>query len=101
MPKRTSQGSRKPAAKVKGKTKTKRQEKAVKATKNDGPLGPKQKRLVQESFAKVEPIAEAAAELFYNQLFELDPGLRALCKTDITQQVRQASGGPHLTSIGR
>ncbi len=59
------------------------------ATKNDGPLGPKQKRLVQESFAKVEPIAEAAAELFYNKLFELDPGLKALFKTDIKEQGRK------------
>lgn len=70
------------------------------ATKKDGPLGPGQKQLVQDSFAKIALIAEAA-EPFYNKLFELDPGLRALCKTDITQQVRQASGGPHLTSIGR
>ncbi|MEE8559889.1 MAG: globin family protein [Alphaproteobacteria bacterium] len=59
------------------------------ATKNDGPLGPKQKQLVQESFAKVEPIAEAAAELFYNKLFELDPGLKALFKTDIKEQGRK------------
>ncbi len=59
------------------------------ATKNDGPLGPKQKQLVQESFAKVEPIAEAAAELFYNKLFELDPGLKTLFKTDIKEQGRK------------
>ena len=79
MPERTRQGSRKPASDVKGKTRTNRKctEEAVIATKNDGPLGPKQKRLVPESFAKVEPIAEAA-EPFYNKLFELDPGLSAL-----------------------
>ncbi len=49
----------------------------------------KQKRLVQESFAKVEPIAEAAADLFYNKLFELDPGLEALFKGDIKEQGRK------------
>ena len=38
------------------------------ATKKNGPLGPGQKELVQDSFAKVVPIAEAAAELFYNKL---------------------------------
>ncbi len=59
------------------------------ATKNDSPFDPKQKRLVQESFAKVEPIAETAAELFYNKLFELDPELRALFKTDIKEQGRK------------
>ena len=53
------------------------------------PLSAAQKRLVQESFAKVEPIAEAAAGVFYNKLFELDPGLKALFKTDITELDRK------------
>lgn len=43
-------------------------------------------KLVQDSFAKVAPIADKAAEIFYNKLFELDPGLRALFKADITEQ---------------
>ncbi|OEK08188.1 hemin receptor [Flavivirga aquatica] len=34
--------------------------------------------LVQESFEKVKPIAPAAAEIFYNKLFELDPQLKPL-----------------------
>ena len=67
-------------------------------TKTDSPFSRAQKRLVQTSFAEVEPIAEAAAELFYNELFELDPGLEALFKTEITEQVRQISGDPHITS---
>ncbi len=49
-------------------------------TKTDSPISQAQKRLVQTTFAKVEPIAEAAAELFYDKLFELDPGLKALFK---------------------
>ncbi len=38
----------------------------------------RQKRLVQESWADVVPIAETAAELFYGHLFELDPSLKAM-----------------------
>jgi methyl-accepting chemotaxis protein len=59
------------------------------ARKQEGAIGPAQRRLVQQSFAKVEPIAEAAAELFYDKLFELDPALKALFKTDIADQGRK------------
>jgi hemoglobin-like flavoprotein len=45
-----------------------------------------QKRLVQESFLRVVPIKEQAADLFYGRLFELDPSLRALFKGDIKRQ---------------
>jgi hemoglobin-like flavoprotein len=42
--------------------------------------------LVQSSFAKVTPIAETAADLFYKRLFELDPALKPLFKGDIKEQ---------------
>jgi hemoglobin-like flavoprotein len=42
--------------------------------------------LVQESWEKVVPIADAAAQLFYNRLFELDPSLRPMFATDMTEQ---------------
>ena len=45
--------------------------------------------LVQESWKKVLPIKEAAAELFYGKLFELDPSLRALFKGDMKDQGRK------------
>jgi hemoglobin-like flavoprotein len=45
-------------------------------------------RLVQDSFVKVAPIAEQAAQLFYDRLFELDPKLTALFKGDMKQQGR-------------
>jgi hemoglobin-like flavoprotein len=46
--------------------------------------------LVQETFAMVAPIAEQAAGLFYNRLFELDPNLRALFgETDMKEQGRK------------
>ncbi|MDO9713300.1 globin family protein [Paracraurococcus lichenis] len=41
-------------------------------------MTPTQVALVQDSFAKVVPIREAAANLFYNRLFEIDPGTRPL-----------------------
>ena len=49
-------------------------------------MTPKQIEIVQSSFAKVAPIAEAAAGLFYARLFELDPDLRALFKGDMKRQ---------------
>jgi len=57
--------------------------------KAEGPVSLAQKTLVQTSFAQVEPIAEAAAELFYGRLFALDPSLRRLFKGDMTAQGRK------------
>src|SRR5947207_2936263 len=48
-----------------------------------------QTRLVQQSFEQVLPIADVAAELFYNRLFELDPSLRSLFKGDMKEQGRK------------
>lgn len=48
--------------------------------------------LVQDSWAKVVPIADAAAELFYRRLFELDPGLRVLFRADPAMQRRKLMG---------
>lgn len=49
----------------------------------------RQKQLVKSSFAKVEPIADTAAEIFYAQLFKYDPSLKALFKSDMTSQGRK------------
>ena len=49
-------------------------------------MTPEQIALVQSSFAKVEPIAQTAADLFYNRLFELEPGYRSLFPDDISEQ---------------
>jgi len=49
-------------------------------------MNPNQIDLVQSTFALVKPIAPAAAELFYQRLFTLDPGLRALFKGDMKGQ---------------
>lgn len=45
-----------------------------------------QVELVQTTWAKVVPISEQAAALFYGRLFELDPNLKPLFKTDIKEQ---------------
>ena len=42
--------------------------------------------LVQQSWAKVAPIAPKAAELFYQNLFAADPGLKRLFKGNMTEQ---------------
>jgi hemoglobin-like flavoprotein len=48
-----------------------------------------QKRLVKESFGRVEPIAATAADLFYARLFELDPSLRPMFRGDMAEQGRK------------
>lgn len=48
--------------------------------------------LVQASFARVVPIADTAADLFYDRLFTLDPGLRPLFNADLTAQKRALMG---------
>ena len=53
----------------------------------DHPLTYAQKLLVQDSWEKVVPIADTAAELFYGKLFELDENLRPLFKnSDMKEQ---------------
>jgi hemoglobin-like flavoprotein len=41
------------------------------------PLSAKQKRLIRESFCKVEPALELVGRLFYLRLFRIDPSSRA------------------------
>ncbi|WP_376098907.1 globin family protein [Roseomonas sp. CCTCC AB2023176] len=53
-------------------------------------MTPEQIELVKRSFAKVVPIKETAAALFYGRLFEVDPALRALFRdTDMVEQGRK------------
>lgn len=49
-------------------------------------MTPRQIGLIRTSWDKVVPISEAAAELFYGKLFELDPDLRPLFKGDLKEQ---------------
>jgi len=52
-------------------------------------MTPTEKQLVQASFARLAPSADAVAEMFYRELFALDPGLRKLFKSDLAQQGRK------------
>ena len=52
-------------------------------------MTPAQKALVQQSFARVAPISEQAAAMFYGRLFELDPQLRPLFRGDMKEQGRK------------
>ena len=49
-------------------------------------MTPEQIELVKGSWAKVLPISDKAAELFYGKLFELDPSLKSLFKGDMAEQ---------------
>lgn len=52
-------------------------------------MTPEQIALVQGTWARVVPIKDTAADLFYGKLFELDPALRPLFKGDIKEQGRK------------
>jgi nitric oxide dioxygenase len=49
-------------------------------------MTPDQVNLVQQSFAKVAPISEIAAVLFYDRLFEIAPQVKAMFPADMTEQ---------------
>ena len=49
-------------------------------------MNPTQIKLVQDSFAKVAPISEQAAVLFYGRLFEVAPSVRAMFPDDMKEQ---------------
>ena len=50
---------------------------------------PQHIELVQSSFKKVVPIAGAAADLFYDRLFEIAPDVRPLFPQDLTEQKKK------------
>jgi hemoglobin-like flavoprotein len=49
-------------------------------------MTPEQVALVQQSFAQVVPIADQAAEMFYDRLFEVAPAVRPLFRGDMAEQ---------------
>ena len=52
-------------------------------------MTPDQVKLVQQSFAKVAPIADQAAVMFYDRLFEVAPQVKAMFPADMTEQRRK------------
>ncbi len=49
-------------------------------------MTPEQVKLVKSTWSQVSPIREAAAGLFYQRLFELDPTVRGLFRGDMKEQ---------------
>jgi nitric oxide dioxygenase len=49
-------------------------------------MTPNEVELVQQSFAKVAPIADTAAALFYGRLFEIAPEVKPLFKGNMAEQ---------------
>ncbi|WP_341368694.1 globin family protein [Yoonia sp. BS5-3] len=49
-------------------------------------MTPDQITLIQDSFAKVAPISDAAAEIFYARLFEIAPEVKPYFTNDMTEQ---------------
>lgn len=52
-------------------------------------MTPQQVMLVQDSFAKVRPIADTAADLFYGRLFEIAPQVRPMFPEDMRDQKKK------------
>ena len=52
-------------------------------------MTPEKIALVRSSWQQVLPIKDTAAQLFYGQLFELDPSLRSMFKGDMAEQGRK------------
>jgi hemoglobin-like flavoprotein len=65
-------------------------------------MSPEKVIAIQNSFAKVEPIAEQAAVLFYGRLFETAPQVRPLFRGDMAEQGRKlmATLGTVVRALG-
>lgn len=55
-------------------------------------MTPEQVTLVQQSFAKVVPIADQAAVMFYDRLFDVAPQVKAMFPADMTEQRKKLMG---------
>ena len=63
-------------------------------------MEPEQIKLVQDSWEKILPISDKAAELFYGKLFEMDPSAQALFEIDTEEQGRKLMNTINLTVHG-
>ena len=52
-------------------------------------MTPTEIALVQTSYARVAPIAETAADLFFRRLFEIAPHVRPMLPDDLTDQKKK------------
>jgi hemoglobin-like flavoprotein len=52
-------------------------------------MTPDQVKLVQQSFSRVAPIADQAATVFYDRLFEVAPQVKAMFPADMSEQKKK------------
>jgi len=52
-------------------------------------MTPEQIKLVQQSFARVAPISDQAAVMFYDRLFEIAPAVKDMFPSDMREQRRK------------
>ena len=65
-------------------------------------MTPEQKTLVRKTWLKVAPNSQAAAGLFYDRLFELDPALRSMfAQTDMRAQKSKLVQALSAATTGR
>ena len=66
-------------------------------------MTPDQVSLVQSSFAKVAPIADTAAALFYDRLFTIAPPVKQMFKGDMAEQGRKLMSmiGVAVANLGK
>ncbi len=55
-------------------------------------MTPEQVTLVQQSFAKVAPITDQAAVMFYDRLFNVAPQVKAMFPDEMTEQRKKLMG---------
>jgi hemoglobin-like flavoprotein len=79
---------------------------AVKGERSPRTAGPadisltaKQKHLIRESFARLEPARDLVAQLFFLKLFRLDPTLRRRFAGPVETQARKFAAAMRLTII--
>ncbi|MDD9940997.1 MAG: globin family protein [Myxococcales bacterium] len=59
-------------------------------------INQEQIEVVQSTWKQVVPIADAAADIFYTKLFEMDPSLRSMFPEDMAEQKKKL-----LQTLGR
>ena len=72
---------------------------AKRAPSKDLHLTTQQKRLILNSFVRLEPALDLVAQLFFLKLFRLDPGLRKKFDGPVEMQAKKFSAGAKLAMI--
>ena len=77
----------------------KKSTRAKRGASKDLNLTTEQKRLILNSFFRLEPALDLVAQLFFLKLFRLDPGLRKKFDGPVEMQARKFSAGAKLAMI--